>query len=47
MMPGEYPPEFLDSAGMPRGMSAEEWGDDGKPKKAAKAAKKAPAKKKG
>ena len=35
-MGNTYPPEYLDSKGLPRGMSDEEWNDDGTPKKAAK-----------
>ena len=37
-MGNTYPSDHLDSKGLPRGMSDEEWNEDGTPKKAAKKA---------
>ena len=44
-MPGEYPSDYLDEDGLPRGLSSREWNDDGTPKKAAKKTAKKAAKK--
>lgn len=43
MMGGEYPTDRLDSKGLPRGLSDEDWSDDGLPAKKQKKASKPPA----